>query len=131
MDECENRLAPSLVWASKRSSTMKPRRKYVSKIQDDQERGSHVYFIHGGEYVKIGIAFNPKKRLTELQTSNPFSLILLRAFKVMDARAIERSLHSHYAASCVRGEWFKLSDKDIERIMSARSIVDVIPGADV
>jgi hypothetical protein len=96
---------------------------------DDKESGSCVYFIQSGPYVKIGIADNPSKRINELQTGNPMALVLLRSFRVMDARRIERSLHAHFDAVRVRGEWFDLSDDDRDRISKADTILDVVTGA--
>lgn len=68
------------------------------------------YFIQSGEFVKIGYSDKCiKKRLSSLQISSPFELILLA---VIDSRQYtEKQLHSMFSKYHVRGEWFQLSDE--------------------
>lgn len=67
---------------------------------------SHVYFIGCGSDgpVKIGQAYNPEERLATLQVANHEQLFLLAAMR--GGCAIERTLHKHFAAARIRGEWF-------------------------
>lgn len=69
-----------------------------------------VYLIRGnnGKY-KIGIAKNPEKRLSQLQTGNSDDLKLIETYKSDNARKIETILHNHYMCEKERGEWFNLS----------------------
>ncbi len=78
-----------------------------------------VYFIHDqtSRAVKIGHAWSPQKRLSELQVATPNKLVLLGA--IAGTRRTERRVHElvyrHCAGSpadsgarplCLRGEWF-------------------------
>lgn len=119
------RLACAVKWAKDRE-----RRMLLSArtIEDDAECGSYVYFIQSGPYVKIGIADRPKHRLSMLQVGNPITLVILNTFKVIRANQVERSLHEHFNDKWQRGEWFRLSDDDVVRIQTARTILDVITG---
>lgn len=69
-----------------------------------------VYLIRAndGRY-KIGIAKNPAKRLSQLQTGNSDELKLIETYNSYNARKIESILHNRYAYGKERGEWFNLS----------------------
>lgn len=97
-----------------------------SRAVPDSETGSHIYFIRCQQFVKIGIADSVAKRLCSIQTGNPYTLELLNSFSVTQARQVEHSLHEHFDAQWQRGEWFTLTDEQIERIRTAQTIVDVL-----
>ena len=66
-----------------------------------------VYFITDSNYIKIGYTKNDvKKRLKQLQTSNPNKLFLLGYIE--GDKEIEKKLHKKFYASIIRhnGEWF-------------------------
>ena len=65
---------------------------------------------HNNMY-KIGKSKNPKFREKTLQSEKPS----IKMIKVFDFN-IERKLHILYKNKRVRGEWFRLSDKDLENI---------------
>jgi hypothetical protein len=66
---------------------------------------SRVYFIEGGDFIKIGVSANPIDRLAALQTSTPFDLKLLADFPG-DASE-EFRIQGAFAHLHVRGEWFR------------------------
>ena len=66
-------------------------------------------FAHKGEeYLKIGIAKNPKKRLVLLDSPMlPWPLRLLAEYEAgVSARQLEKQLHQMFQGQHVRGEWF-------------------------
>lgn len=65
-----------------------------------------VYFIRSGNYIKIGYADSPRRRLKELQTGNPEKLDLMGT--VPGGTARERELHELFCDFHVKGEWFQL-----------------------
>jgi hypothetical protein len=69
-------------------------------------------------YYKIGISKNPKYREKTLQSEKPtIELIWSKKFANRKmAKSIEGALHNTFENEHVRGEWFKLSPKDIEDI---------------
>lgn len=77
-------------------------------------RVSYVYIIrpfHGLRPVKVGMAYNPWYRITELQTGSPVPLHLHNAFPVKsreDAQSLEREFHEAFAADRLHGEWFEV-----------------------
>jgi len=68
-------------------------------------QGSYVYFITDGEFMKIGISVNPKKRLQSIQTGHPKKLRIAALFK--GGRDEEFQLHGRFLEHRVHGEWFK------------------------
>lgn len=85
----------------------------VSELGELWERtaGRKVYFIgtecKEGALVKIGIAYEPTKRLASLQTSWPHPLRIL-ATMPGDA-TLEKRLHRKFDRVRVRGEWFRIT----------------------
>lgn len=98
-----------------------------SKIQDygekltrqvavrPQPRPTYIYLMRDGHsgYTKIGKSINPTVREKTLQSEKP-DTVSLKAWKSTEDK--ERWLHDLYSEHRVRGEWFELSDHDIEYI---------------
>jgi hypothetical protein len=76
-----------------------------------EKPGAYVYYITDGEFVKIGFATDPEKRLCGIQTGNPrwCQILWLIPFKrEKDAKKAENDLHWVYAAYRCAGEWFDI-----------------------
>jgi hypothetical protein len=83
-----------------------------------------VYFIRGGDLIKIGTSANPAGRLREMQTGNAMELSLIGTFQ--GGRRQERELHMRFAHLRVRGEWFRAEEdlqKEIDRLISSAPMV--------
>ena len=65
----------------------------------------YIYFIKAGDFVKIGITTNPKKRLHDLQTSNPLKLDLI--YFMPGDENLEKILHEVFDEYKESGEWFR------------------------
>lgn len=77
------------------------------KVSKDQV---FVYFIQcNGRQgpIKIGRASNPPARRDDLQTSNPYPLVLLGY--ISGGARTEKALHKEFDEVRVRGEWFRWS----------------------
>lgn len=92
---------------------------------------SYVYFITTNtihKYVKIGKTSNSiKKRISELQTGNPYKIYLIGWIKCSSdkqAKKIEGSLHTLFKNKRKSGEWFNLCDSDYEKIINCKHIKD-------
>lgn len=77
----------------------------------------YVYFIttdkKGNTPIKIGVSANPESRLKELQTGNPFKLIIIKTVPCLTknaAHALESSLHelTRVTNKKMNGEWFRI-----------------------
>lgn len=87
----------------------------------------YVYLVRSGSKkgaIKIGVASNVAKRLSELQVGNPATLCLIASIPCSSrkhAYDIEKGLHKRLRRWHIRGEWFsgkldlKLIDTTCER----------------
>lgn len=71
---------------------------------------------------KIGFSSDPKKRLTSLQTSNPYKLELSA---IIDGDIIkEKELHEKFKEFSLLGEWFKYNQSIMEFFNSENYYLD-------
>lgn len=81
-----------------------------------------VYFVQASTPtdfngpVKIGIALNPSSRLMELQTGNPY-LLLLRGYRAGGVD-LERELHKRFESWRLNGEWFDADAPGLDEEMA-------------
>lgn len=81
----------------------------------------NVYLLKCEQYYKIGIAKDVDKRIRQMQGGNPFELKLVHAFRSRDPHGDEALLHAYFRGGRIRGEWFRLDVRDVERISSITS----------
>ena len=72
--------------------------------------------------IKIGIAKNPKSRLKQINRSVKGKIILLDAFKVLEASKVEKELHqlfkkqNHKLTGAGGSEFFRLTNYQIKQV---------------
>jgi hypothetical protein len=86
------------------------------------ESFSYLYFVECDKFVKVGIASDIFKRMSQLQVSSPHPMQLLAAFPSKQAAIIERRIHHMWAKYRGLGEWFKLPDGEIGHILHRASM---------
>lgn len=79
----------------------------------------NVYLIcsefEGRKLYKIGYTRRPiEKRIKEIKTGNGSDIYLVDSFKSEWGTKIEANLHRLFMSKKVNGEWFDLSDKEVE-----------------
>lgn len=74
----------------------------------------YVYLIKCYEFYKIGIAENVRVRLCQLQIGNPISLSVVTYYAFPAASVVEDALHKKFAEKRTVGEWFALTDDEIQ-----------------
>ena len=75
----------------------------------------YVYLFHseGTNYYKIGkTAENPRKRMGNLQSGNPFTLRMIDTVLVDDMDEKESAMHEQFKPYRRIGEWFEFKDID-------------------
>lgn len=76
-----------------------------------------VYIVRGGKLHKIGCTNGPiEDRLRTLQIGSPLKIELICAFPASEPLHMERELHKIYQGRHVRGEWYRLSEKDVSQL---------------
>lgn len=84
-----------------------------------RDRSETLYVIrdtHGS--CKIGITNDLERRLMVLRTANPYNPQVVFSLTGENVLMVERKLHGIFKTKHIDGEWFKLSDEDIEFVKS-------------
>jgi hypothetical protein len=81
----------------------------ITDLQPCKALPMDLYFILHGNFVKIGQAVDPNKRLTELQVGTPEKLKILAIIPKMGS--VERFCHKKFKHLHSRGEWFKYTEE--------------------
>jgi hypothetical protein len=88
-----------------------------------------VYFIKVGDMYKIGATRDLYGRFRNIQVCTPTECVLIHAVKTNDMKTTEKLFHNLYSRAIMRGEWFALSDGDIDYIKRgkySKAIIDSI-----
>lgn len=90
-----------------------PRYKHVRK----QVKG-YIYLIkHQDGMYKIGRTKDLKSRMKAYETSMPFTQIeLIATMESDDYMKDERDLHAEFSEKQIRGEWFDLTEKEVDNL---------------
>lgn len=86
----------------------------LRRVRKRPRDGGEIYFIAGGDLIKIGYSQSATKRLGKMRTDCPVELKILH--KEPGCRDTEESLHRDFAASHVHGEWFRTTPELIALI---------------
>lgn len=99
----------------------KESRKGEVKSKNTKKRGI-VYLLNSGIYYKIGKTKNLHARMEALAVGviAPFDIKLIHHFISDDYSGDEKRLHDRFLEKRTDGEWFVLSEKDVEYICSIR-----------
>jgi hypothetical protein len=70
---------------------------------------------------KIGESINPLERLKQLQTGNKRLLIIYQTIfcgTKAEAQQLEATIHERLQSKHVRGEWFKVTKKEVDDLIA-------------
>ena len=127
IDEKDRSIASSLITWYLRRHGLSPsqwdyadviiRRHKAVRESKNTDKKQYLYGISDGEMIKLGMSYNPKSRIKELQTSNPKDLKMIWSYYtgkcVQTARNLEKKLHRRCKKHKVRGEWFSMDCFDL------------------
>lgn len=92
-------------------------------IKNALKHEGYIYLIKGvfpSKCYKIGLTKEPKSRISTLGVQLPFPIEVIHLIKTNDMRGLEKALHNKYADKRVNGEWFALTDSDVQEICSMK-----------
>lgn len=72
-----------------------------------------VYLLKSGDYYKIGMTTNMKRRFSEMKTLMPDPVIEIHKIVTNDPQTVEKYWHSRFSSKRKNGEWFGLDEFDI------------------
>lgn len=93
------------------------------------KKGCVYFFRHVGlTPVKIGFSLNesPIDRFNQFKTYAPYGSEILGFIIISNAKEIESLLHKKYANKRLNGEWFELTEKDVENEVNFYTNVSII-----
>jgi len=91
----------------------------------------YIYVTKADFGFKIGRTSRPDKRPLQVAGNCPIKLEVVVLLEVEDMRKAESRLHSHFAEKHLRGEWFALTEADIEFIRNyPKSHEDLLQSGD-
>lgn len=90
------------------------------KHEKEKEKNTtgYVYLLKAGKFYKIGLTKTLDERIKQLSTIPPFDLELIHAIASYDMYTLETDLHEKFSAKRKRGEWFELTQADVDFIRS-------------
>lgn len=87
-----------------------------TELEQHSKIAGHIYLLKDSSgYIKIGCSENYKKRVRSLQYSNP-TVKVIKLIKTKDIIGLESLLHETFAHRRIKGEWFSLTDDDMNQI---------------
>lgn len=127
VDEKDRAVASSLITWYLRRHGLSPaqwdyadvviRRHKAVRESKNTDKKQYLYGVSDGEMIKLGMSYNPKSRIKELQTSNPKDLKMVWSYYtgncIQTARNLEKKLHRRCKKYRVRGEWFSMDCFDL------------------
>ncbi len=75
--------------------------------------GVYIVEVRNSGLFKIGVTKDINKRLSQLQTSNPYEFYLIDFFKTDKNRELEKFLHNKFRNKRYKREWFKLNQEEL------------------
>lgn len=98
-----------------------PKQEKLIKLISKQKKEIGEKFVYVAQcdcYYKIGIAYNLESRINTLQVGNPYKIDFYTCLKTKKAKEIEKKLHKLFEKKRLRGEWYELSEEDLNTILS-------------
>lgn len=86
------------------------------------KNAGYVYLLEYNNLYKIGCSKNIDKRLHDLEKNTPHKINLIHSIKTDNKYKLENELHQKYKDKRSKGEWFSLSDSDIQNIKNIGEI---------
>ena len=83
-----------------------------------------IYLFASSGLTKIGITSNIVLRLQAINAQSPVDVICTHICECEYAREVELEIHTEYAHKRHHGEWFSLSESDIEQIKNEYNFIE-------
>lgn len=99
-----------------------------SRYSFKQRKKSDLLYIlkhkNINDYYKIGITYDIEARIKQLSTASPFGIEVIKLIHNDKVSKIEKELHNTYSNKRLNGEWFKLTNDELNKIINDIKIFD-------
>jgi len=81
----------------------------------------YIYLLYGEgtPWHKIGVTKKPLRRINDISAKAPFPIVLVCIIPVMKMVYTEQYWHDRFADKRVEGEWFLLTDEDVNLFVNS------------
>lgn len=86
----------------------------------------YIMRLSGFDIYKIGVSNNPKRRLRDLQSANPFELKTLFCARFKDVYSLEEQLLDKFKMNQIKGEWFNAYEECVSEVITLLSNLHLI-----
>jgi RNA polymerase subunit RPABC4/transcription elongation factor Spt4 len=94
------------------------KRREKSRLESLDGQG-YIYLLKMLDaFFKIGLSRNPDHRIIGIGTGLPFTITKIHEFRCPKTNSIESMLHKLFEDKREKGEWFRLSQEDVEWLKS-------------
>lgn len=96
---------------------------------EEQQKGCVYFFRHIGlSPVKIGYSTNesPINRFNQFKTYAPYGSEILGFIQTKESKELEYKLHTKYASKRIAGEWFEITEEEVNREVDFYSNIEDI-----
>lgn len=138
INNIENKIPPHVLYEEKLSKSAQ-KSLPDDKYKEIREKWENVYSLYikqfknpgyvyllktniDCDYYKIGLTKNPNKRYKQISPKMPFELEKVHLIKTNCRYKLEELLHEKYKNKRIKGEWFKLNNKDVEFIKKLKNV---------
>ena len=115
-------IPPFIHGMEERAQSKTKKRKTQGELGNTKE--GFVYVIKGDDYYKIGCTNDLGGRLKAMSVKAPFKLETIILIPTDRMFHTERKLHLKFASQHKRGEWFSLTDEDLDEIRCEYPTID-------
>lgn len=101
--------------------------KCIEKQEKEKEKYPGYIYLIGNQaegIYKIGLSHKPKERYKAFKTKLPFEVKIIHQIGVDNMEKAEKKLHVHFQNKRTNGEWFNLTEQDVEFILKIKEFLD-------
>ena len=84
-----------------------------------------VYLLTDGELYKIGVTRGSiDKRISKLQTGNPYTIQMISHYDTDKPFKLEKILHFRHSSQRINNEWFQLTNENVSNFNNECSEIE-------
>lgn len=111
--EISEEMTEALVWLDRKMEIRREKEELARRRAEPKPGFVYILKAFNSDLRKIGRTTDPANRLHTFEVKLPFHVSYELVIKSPDAKKLERDLHQRFASARTDGEWFLLSDSDI------------------
>lgn len=98
----------------------------VLTVTSNKGVSDYIYIMKAADKIKIGITKDVEKRRKSLYYSSPCEVEILYSTRVPNTRKVEKELHSKYDVERSHGEWFNLTEDQVQDTINYLKGLDTV-----